>query len=273
MAVICKLPRKVMGGNISKILTVHGGSNETITVSGDISDSFTLNSDGISTYVLVAKQDSIVTFTGGLSGYIRRLALTDAENEDVYVMPQNALFWYGNKSCESNSGGWSNPAIKTGSNSYIADMRFNTANITTFTRQVNTNSLELNTVGFWSGTNTLPPTIASFYTKQKLVLQNYTKINLKINVKTLSLSGVAANLQCSFGTSSFASGQYVTTWSNTAARIAMSSLALGQQDVSLNLPSSIISSTGYYLDVNSCIKFNGTASFSCDIEIQAVWLE
>ncbi len=55
-------------------------------------------------------------FTGSVSGYSRTVSINKSTT-DVYVMPEGALYWYGNE-CSDITGGWSADGYNLNSSSY-----------------------------------------------------------------------------------------------------------------------------------------------------------
>lgn len=83
----------------SKTVTVYGGAYETITIQG-YGGSFTTNADGSCSHVIPI---DTITLTGSVSGQSFTRTVTQ-DTTEVYVMPEGALYWYGNK-CKDNIGG------------------------------------------------------------------------------------------------------------------------------------------------------------------------
>ena len=82
------------------VYTIHAGALETVTIDG-VYGSFTTNTDGTVNHALPLGE---LTLTGSVSGQsFTRTVTTDTA--DVYVMPEGALYWYGNE-CTWITGGW-----------------------------------------------------------------------------------------------------------------------------------------------------------------------
>lgn len=82
---------------ISKVLTLQGAVGETINIKyDDVDDNVLLDSDGTNQYVLVSEDITNATFTGSISGYVTNIAILDSTPEEVKVMPDKAVYWYGN---------------------------------------------------------------------------------------------------------------------------------------------------------------------------------
>ena len=85
----------------SKTVTVYGGAYETITIDGYYG-SFTTGTDGSCSHVVPI---DTITLTGSVSGQSFTRTVTSGTTE-VKVMPEGALYWYGNE-CTDKTGGWS----------------------------------------------------------------------------------------------------------------------------------------------------------------------
>lgn len=84
----------------SNIVTVYGGAYETITIDG-YGGSFTTNADGSVSHALPL---GTITLKGSVSGQSFTRTVTSSTT-NVYVMPEGALYWYGNE-CKDVTGGW-----------------------------------------------------------------------------------------------------------------------------------------------------------------------
>lgn len=85
----------------SKIVTVYGAASETITIEGYYG-SFTTGTDGSCSHVVPI---DTITLTGSISGQSFERTIT-SDTTEVYVMPEGALYWYGNE-CAWITGGYS----------------------------------------------------------------------------------------------------------------------------------------------------------------------
>lgn len=84
---------------VSKTVTLYGGASESITVDGNTL--VTTNSDGsVTTPVPYGTH----TYKGSVSGNSFTRTVTK-DTTVVYVMPDGALYWYGNE-CTDVTGGW-----------------------------------------------------------------------------------------------------------------------------------------------------------------------
>ena len=81
--------------------TIHAGASETITIDG-VYGSFTTNTDGTVNHALPLGE---LTLHGSVSDQSFTHTITK-DTTDVYVMPEGALYWYGNE-CTHVTGGWS----------------------------------------------------------------------------------------------------------------------------------------------------------------------
>ena len=88
---------------VAKIsVTIYGGASETITISGLYNfPTVTTNSSGSVSYSLIK---GTYTFTGNVSGQSFTRTVTNSTTK-VYVMPEGALYWYGNE-CTWITGKW-----------------------------------------------------------------------------------------------------------------------------------------------------------------------
>ena len=130
----------------SKTVTVYGGAYETITIDGYYG-SFTTNADGSVSHVVPI---DTITLTGSVSGQSFTRTVT-SETTDVKVMPEGALYWYGNQ-CTWVSGGWDwsywyqtgmlgpnyEPMFKT--NEMYVNLDWKNSNYNTYT-QLHTNNI------------------------------------------------------------------------------------------------------------------------------------
>ena len=82
------------------VYTIHAGASETITIDG-VCGSFTTNSDGTVSHALPLGE---LILHGSVSNEYFTRTITK-ETMDVYVMPETALYWYGNE-CSNFTGGW-----------------------------------------------------------------------------------------------------------------------------------------------------------------------
>lgn len=103
----------------SKTVTVYGASNEIITIDG-YGGSFTTGSDGSCSHVVPIET---ITLKGSVSGKSFTRTVTNNTTQ-VYVMPEKALYWYGNQ-CKNITGGWTNSGF-TILNSSVSSGKFNT---------------------------------------------------------------------------------------------------------------------------------------------------
>lgn len=85
----------------TKTVTVYGGAYETITIDGYYGGSFTTNANGSVSHVVPI---DTITLTGSASGKSFERTVT-SDTTEVYVMPRNSLYWYGNE-CINLTGGW-----------------------------------------------------------------------------------------------------------------------------------------------------------------------
>ena len=91
-------------------VTILGGASEKITISGlGGSPSVTTNSNGSVSYSLIK---GTYTFTGSVSKQSFSQTVT-SDTTKVYVMPEGALYWYGNE-CTWVTGGWTRSYSENG---------------------------------------------------------------------------------------------------------------------------------------------------------------
>lgn len=79
---------------------IHAGAYETVTIDG-YGGSFTTNADGIVTHALPL---GTIILKGSVSGQSFTRTVTNSTTK-VYVMPEGALYWYGNE-CTDVTGGF-----------------------------------------------------------------------------------------------------------------------------------------------------------------------
>lgn len=94
--------------------TVNGGHAETITVEDGetVLGTVTLDDAGTGEIVLNGVTGKTLTFTGGLSGYVRTVEIANnAKEMTVNVYPDGALYWYG-REFEEKTGGWKAAAMR-----------------------------------------------------------------------------------------------------------------------------------------------------------------
>ena len=153
---------------VSKTVTLHGGASESITVDGNTL--VTTNSDGsVTTSVPYGTHD----YTGVISSqsFSRTVG---KDTTDVYVMPEGALYWYGNE-CEWLSGGWMKSAVAPENSEY-----------NTFAKQ--TNDLLIRFVEYARNTSHGHNVQNSAQNKNLVDLSRYSKI--KFTATTISKSNI-----------------------------------------------------------------------------------
>ena len=84
-----------------------------------------INSTGIQTIELEVGNE--YTFVSSVSGYSRTVTISE-DMSDVYVMPEGALYWYGNE-CTNISGGFNKGNLLSTSTNTGGSVTFNANNI------------------------------------------------------------------------------------------------------------------------------------------------
>lgn len=148
----------------SKIVTVYGGAYETITIDGYYG-SFTTNADGSASHVMPI---DIVTLTGSISGRSFKKTIT-SDTTEIYVMPEGAVYWYGNE-CVNITGGWENTPCSI---KYSDTNIYTAINFTAY--ENNANYKYLKHTGAGSSSN------STLVTKNKIDLSKYTKIGIDVS--------------------------------------------------------------------------------------------
>ena len=185
--IISRLPHGSGGAaNITKMITINGGIGEVINIIGEgLNDTVILDSTGSSSYILIAKKDTLVKFIGALSGYEKRIAVTDPEDVVVNVFNENQLYWYGRKTDEWNFPYLDDNKIRSNSNAgqsyYEFDIQATEKSVIAI-RTKNQNDLALKTA-----TIKTFEAIASMYTSVDVT--NLTNILVEVDVKNLSPFG------------------------------------------------------------------------------------
>lgn len=75
-------------------IDVYGGAMENIAMTADDGTSTQLTTNASGKTVATVKMNKSYTFSGGVSGYVKNVTIVD--DSAVYVMPDGALYWYGN---------------------------------------------------------------------------------------------------------------------------------------------------------------------------------
>ena len=171
----------------SKTVMVYGGAYETITIDGYYG-SFTTNADGSVSHVVPI---DTITLTGSVSGQSFTRTITSSTTK-VYVMPEGALYWYGNE-CELVTGGYAvNDTMSSG-----RPLKGNAIK--------ETNSFYLNT-GYSD---------ASFRTNNKIDFSKYSTIHATITdviesvfVRVLSTYSSSTTIKEEADISAFADGTF-----------------------------------------------------------------
>ena len=120
--------------SISKTITVYSAANDTLSFT-DASGSKTVTTDssGQGSVTVVFNDGDFITFTStvandpdDLSSYYSRTVQIHANTTEVYIMPDNTLYWWGyiNSNCESvtSANGWT-------SRSTLLDPVYNAQNV------------------------------------------------------------------------------------------------------------------------------------------------
>lgn len=142
------------------IYTIHAGASEKITIDG-YGGSFTTNADGTVNHVLPLGE---LTFHGSVSGNSFTRTVTK-ETTDVKVMPDGALYWYGNE-CTDITGGFESCIWRK--NSTSVDIGF----------AKNTNDLYTKVYLYDYGT-----THAGWVTHDKINTKSFSKIYMLVSTK------------------------------------------------------------------------------------------
>lgn len=77
-------------------INIYGAANETITYSGASSGTIPLNNAGYA-FFTSGLTPGEYTFVGSIGNFERKITVTDVTS-NIYVYPDGALYWYGNKS-------------------------------------------------------------------------------------------------------------------------------------------------------------------------------